>query len=83
MLVDDESLEETEDDDKYVLTDEELDCEDENVVDPDDEELGELESEDVLVDDESLEETEDDDKYVLTDEELDCDDENVVDTEAK
>ena len=33
MLVDDGSLEETEDDDKYVLTDEELDCDDENIVD--------------------------------------------------
>ena len=33
MLFDDESLEETEDDDKYVLTDEELDCDDENAVD--------------------------------------------------
>ena len=33
MLVDDESLEKTEDDDKYVLTDEELDCDDENAVD--------------------------------------------------
>ena len=81
--MDNEILDETEAEDEDVLTDEELDCEDANVVDPDDEELGELESEDVLVDDESLEETEDDDKYVLTDEELDCDDENVVDTEAK
>ena len=33
MLVDNESLEETEADDNDVLTDEELDSEDENVVD--------------------------------------------------
>ena len=31
--MDNEILDETEDDDKYVLTDEELDCDDENFVD--------------------------------------------------
>ena len=81
--MDNKILDETEAEDEDVLTDEKLDCEEENVVDSGDEEPGEVESEDVLVDDESLEETEDDDKYVLTDEELDCDDENTVDTEAK